>query len=171
KVSERHVWEAARGSVWDYFDYGDIEVRETVQPEFAGSLALAQFLGDHWGLAHKSTAARDLVASCGGFVLREDVALLSERTLSLRRDRDGRLHDAAGPAASWLDGFAIHAWHGVRVPGEVIESPLEPAAVIAEPNLEHRRVMIERIGYEPLLSALHLRPSAQDETGVLWRVR
>jgi hypothetical protein len=30
--------------------------------------------------------------------------------------------------------------------------------------------MIERIGYEPLLSALHLRPSAQDETGVLWRV-
>src|SRR5205823_1801458 len=71
KASERRAWEAARGSVWDYFDYGDIEVRETVQPEFAGSLALAQFLHDQWGLAHKSTAARDLVASSGGFVLQE----------------------------------------------------------------------------------------------------
>ena len=51
---------------------------------------------------------------------------------------DGRLHGEGGPAVAWPDGFAIHAWHGVRVPADVVERPgvLDPAGVIAEPNIE-----------------------------------
>lgn len=173
KVSERSAWEATRGSVWDYFLYGgDIEVRETLQPEFLGALALPQFLHDHWGFGSSARAVCDLVRSCGGFVLREELAILSERHSRLSLDREGRLHDEHGPAVIWPDGFAVYAWHGIRVPREVITDPesVDTKAVLAEPNLEVRRVLIERLGYERLISGLRLKPVAKDRSGRLWRV-
>ena len=105
-------------------------------------------------------------------MLRDRLALLSERHCRLSRDADGRLHDEIGPAVAWPDGFAVYAWHGVRVPRQVITDPdaCDPATVLAEPNLEVRRVAIERIGYERLLTALRLEPVATDRTGRLWRV-
>jgi hypothetical protein len=169
---ELHVWDATRGSVWDYFEYDDIDVRETVQPELLGALAPSRFVEAHWGFPGRGPAVCDLVHSCGGFVLRERLALLGERHELLAQDDDGRLHRVDGPAAAWPDGFAIHAWHGARVPREVIEDPdaLDPRAVVVEPNVEVRRVMIERLGHERLIRGLALEPIAEDETGRLWRV-
>jgi len=170
---EQAAWRTTRGSVCEEFLYShDIEILETTQPYFVASLALAQFLRDHWGFTRPTTVACDLVRACGGFVLREDVALLSERHLTLSRDGEGRLHAENSPAAMWPDGFCIYAWHGTRVARRVIADPetLDPATVLLEPNVEVRRVMIERIGYQRLFRGLRMKPVAKDKTGRLWRV-
>src|SRR5262249_19395672 len=113
-----------------------------------------------------------LVTCCGGFVFRERVALLSERHTELSLDDGGRLHSEHGPAMAWPDGFAIYAWHGVRVPPFVINHPdlISPGSIWAEENAEVRRVMIERIGYEHLISDSDARPIAADDAGTLWRI-
>jgi hypothetical protein len=169
---ELQAWAAVRGSVWVYFNYEDIDVRETLQPELPAALALTRFVETEWRFPGRGPAVFDLVCSCGGFVLHDDVALLSERPAFLRRDDDGRLHGEGGPAVAWPDGFAVHAWHGVRVPAEVIEQPeeLDPFDVVVEPNIEVRRVMIELLGYEQLVDGLSLKPVHEDRTGRLWRI-
>jgi hypothetical protein len=173
-AGERWKWDTAvEGSVWQKSRYdGDWEIPETTQPSLVASLSLAHFLRSHWGVTKPSSAACDLVRSCGGFVLREDIALLSERHLILSRDDRGRLHDSGGPAVLWPDGFAIYAWHGTRVTRDLICNPetLDPTAVLSEPNAEKRRVMIERIGYERLVRSLRMKPVAKDKTGRLWRI-
>ena len=69
-AGERQVWDATRGSVWDYFAYDDIDVRETVQPELLGSLALGRFLQTQWRFPGRGPALGDLVRTCGGFAAR-----------------------------------------------------------------------------------------------------
>jgi hypothetical protein len=60
----------------------------------------------------------------------------------------------------------------VRVPAALIEDPgsLLPPTILGEQNLEVRRAMIERIGYEQFLATCGAQPVAQDEHGRLWRV-
>ena len=50
------------------------------------------------------------------------------------------LHNEAGPAMAFADGFAIHAWHGTRVPFSWIEDTdaLNPKDVLQTKNVEQR---------------------------------
>jgi hypothetical protein len=66
----------------------------------------------------------------------------------LERDARNRLHCANGPAMRYPDGWSIYAWHGVRVPQDLIEHPeaISVARIDSERNSEIRRVMIERFG-------------------------
>lgn len=59
------------------------------------------------------------------------------------------LHRPHGPAVSWPDGWSVHADHGRRVPGWIIEHPeaITVAHIAAQRNAETRRVMIERYGW------------------------
>lgn len=59
---------------------------------------------------------------------------------------DDRLHSAAGPAVSWPHGDSYWFWHGVQVPGLVIDHPeqITVAMVAEERNAEIRRIMVER---------------------------
>jgi hypothetical protein len=61
-----------------------------------------------------------------------------------------RLHREDGPAIIWPDGWGIWAWHGVRVPREVIETPdaLTVDWILGHPNAEVRRAACERIGWD-----------------------
>ncbi|MGI8660090.1 MAG: DUF6745 domain-containing protein [Thermoleophilaceae bacterium] len=79
---------------------------------------------------------------------------LSGGPCHLHRDREGHLHGDSGSALLYPDGFGIWAWHGVRVPRDVIERRLEPRRIAREPNVEIRRVMIERYGLERYLRAV-----------------
>jgi hypothetical protein len=56
-------------------------------------------------------------------------------------------------AIEWRDGFGIHFWHGVKVDADVIERPgsIDAKRILGEANLEVRRAMLEKVGYEPLL--------------------
>lgn len=98
--------------------------------------------------------------------------VLCERPDQLHLDDQGRLHASRGPALTYPDGWSLWAWHGVRVPRTAIESPetITAPEVLAEPDVEVRRVMIERVGYERLVREGGARRVAEDETGILWRV-
>jgi hypothetical protein len=98
--------------------------------------------------------------------------VLGERPDHVQLDDQGRLHGPRGPALIYPDGWSVWAWHGVRVPRNVIESPdsVTVREVLAEPEVDVRRVMIERVGYERLIRDGGARRVAEDETGILWRL-
>jgi hypothetical protein len=82
-----------------------------------------------------------------------------------------RLHNASGPAVEW-DGFAVYAWHGTRVPADVIETPaaeITAERITGEPNVEIRRALIERVGTERFLALVGAEKVAVDDWGTLWR--
>jgi hypothetical protein len=52
----------------------------------------------------------------------------------------------------------VYAIHGVRVPAHVVEHPelLTPEIILAEPNQEVRRVMVERLGWDRFIDDAEL---------------
>ncbi|UBU15000.1 DUF6745 domain-containing protein [Nonomuraea gerenzanensis] len=102
----------------------------------------------------------------------ERLAIVTERPVELHLDDLGRPHRADGPAVSYADGFALHAWHGMPVPpgfGATMTG-LTPERIRAEPNAELRRAMLEHFGIERYLAESGAEPVQSDETGVLWRI-
>jgi len=97
------------------------------------------------------------------------IAFISDRPSEVHFDAQRRLHCAAGPAVAFRDGWSMHAWHGLRVPAEIIDRPdFRPDAVEGQPNVELRRVMLEReyggrSGFELYLAARNARLIAADE--------
>jgi len=84
---------------------------------------------------------------------------------------DGVLHDAAGPAVSWQRGERYWFWHGLRVPRRVVEEPetLTVADVHDERNVEVRRIILERMGFDRYVREAGGRVIAEDDYGRLWR--
>ena len=94
------------------------------------------------------------------------------RMEDLAGDGYWRLHAPDGPAMAWLDGWQIHAWHGVRVPADVIERPetITAKRITAETNQEVRRAMVERIGWDRYLEMARAVPVQSDRYGDLYRL-
>lgn len=69
----------------------------------------------------------------------------------VRLDEQHRPHSEQGPALKW-NNFQSYRWHGVNVPKHVIDQPeqITLAQIHAQRNVETRRVMIERYGYDRL---------------------
>ena len=89
-----------------------------------------------------------------------NVAILTERPTTLHRDGQGRLHHARDAALTYPDGWDIWAWHGVRVPRDLIETGWDTARILAERNAEIRRCAIERTGWDRFLADSELTPVA-----------
>ncbi|WP_424530280.1 DUF6745 domain-containing protein [Sphaerisporangium viridialbum] len=92
----------------------------------------------------------------------DGTAVLCERPLLVRRDRDHRLHCATGPALAWPDGDALYAWHGTRVPAWVVTAPTADA-VHAEDDPEVRRCAIESLGWDRYVADAGLALVAEAE--------
>ena len=87
-----------------------------------------------------------LTQSSGWWWPYENLAILTERPVSLKRDNRGLLHCEDGMSLQYSDGWGVYAWHGILVPEYVITLP-EPITfelIEAELNVEVRRVLIER---------------------------
>jgi hypothetical protein len=99
----------------------------------------------------------------------EDVICIPRPSLWIA---DGRLHREDGAAVEWPSGERYYFWRGVEVPPCLIEEPekITPQLIRAEPNLERRRCMIERFGYERFLGVLGANILAEDQYGKLWRL-
>jgi hypothetical protein len=82
------------------------------------------------------------------------------------------LHNDAGPAIAFRDGWALYYVHGVRVTRQIVERPetLTVAQIAGEANVEVRRVMIDRFGQDRYLTAAGARQVHTDDWGTLWRV-
>lgn len=91
-----------------------------------------------------------LTRSCGWWWPLDDRCVISERPVSVRVE-DRVLHSATGPAITWADGWSVHSWRGLRVPGWVITGPT-PELIGQEPNIEVRRCAIERIGWDSYIT-------------------
>jgi hypothetical protein len=137
-------------------------------------LAMADFLARVCGLsgAGRLRGLAELARSAGWWWPYRGSVVLCDRPSRLERDGQGRLHSAAGPAVEYPDGWTLWAWHGVRVPRLAIERPeqLRAAGILAEPDVEVRRALIERLGTDRFLRDVGARQVAEDETGILWRV-
>jgi hypothetical protein len=83
--------------------------------------------------------------------------ILTERPNQLSRDPQGRLHHESGPALTYPDGLLdIWAWHGTRVPADLIRDGWEPDRILRERNQEIRRCAIERLGWPEFVTAAGL---------------
>jgi hypothetical protein len=142
-----------RDAAWlSYFDY-----LARAAPEVASTAPLQGIM-----LAARSAGAW---WPCG------DVVVLTGRPTVLRRDEQGRLHHPHGPALAYPDGWGVWAWHGVRVPRDLIEHPegLTVQRIRDQPNAEHRRVMLERYGHQRYLRDVGAERVHADQAGTLWR--
>jgi hypothetical protein len=146
------VWDSVGDSVWD-------SVRASVGASVwasvgasgygqhdAGGLAFYEYFREVVGLREQTGVLAGLFAqakAAGWWLPHQNICWVSERHNLLARDERGRLHSVAGPAITYPDGWAIYAWHGVRVPSRVIEeqSKISVAEILSEPNTEVRRVM------------------------------
>jgi hypothetical protein len=85
-----------------------------------------------------------------------DFAMVAERPTVLNVEQfaptgwgSHRLHCETGPAVAWADGTAVYAWHGTRVPADLIEGAgWDTTRILQERNAEVRRCAIERAGWD-----------------------
>jgi hypothetical protein len=90
---------------------------------------------------------------------------------ALHLDTD-RLHRPDGPAVEWRSGTSYWFWEGLHVPKRVAAQGSERARlqVLARTrNVELRRLLLDRIGYERFLDIAGSQLVAQDDFGKLWR--
>jgi hypothetical protein len=83
-----------------------------------------------------------------------------------------RMHREDGPSIRWADGWALWSIHGVRVTQQIVEAPetLTPKQIRSEQNLEIRRIMLERFGYDRYLRESNADKISSDDWGELWRL-
>jgi hypothetical protein len=102
----------------------------------------------------------------------ERAVILTERPTIVRFDGEKRLHCETGPAIEYADGFGVHAWRGLRIPGEWITDGPPPAAEIMRlENTEQRRIACEMRGWHnilPELGAKLIDRHANPQIGELW---
>lgn len=139
-------------------------------------VAFYLFCRDIMGVAYDAKRSRqldmwrDIVRSCSWWWCFENFVVVSERPTVQTVDERERIHGSMGPALAFADGWQVHAWHGVRVPKQVIETPstMTVAQIEGEANAEIRRVMLERYGAGKFLLDSGAKEVARDEFGVLY---
>ena len=85
---------------------------------------------------------------------------------------DGRLHRPDGPAVEWPSGLSYWFWEGLHIPRRIAAKNSERArlqVLVRTPNLERRRLLLDRIGYERFLDITDAKLVQQDDYGKLWR--
>jgi hypothetical protein len=85
---------------------------------------------------------------------------------------DGWLHCESGPAIAWPTGERHWFWRSMRMPQWMIEHPerITPSLIRSERNLELRRCMMERFGFERFVRESGAELISEDRFGRLWRI-
>ncbi len=163
------VWSQVRSQVWSAMN------NDRGGAFWASWIAYVAFMRDVLGwndpVLERFEIDETLAKSCGWVWWHENVLAISDRPSVIRRDDQGRLHCADGPAIAYRDGWAIHAVHGVVVPSDIIESPqsITVERIGKEGNAEIRRVMIERYGASRYLIDSGANIVHRDAVGLLYR--
>jgi Domain of unknown function (DUF6745) len=138
---ESQIWASVQGQYeanylgfMDFFRrYTDVEGPE----QLVGLIKVAQASGWWWPFS--------------------GAVILTERPLHIHRDAQNRLHHANEAAILYPDGFGVWAWHGVRVPREMIEDKWSVQDILRHNNAEVRRCAIERMGWDQFILAAKLK--------------
>jgi len=98
---------------------------------------------------HEAYSHWEQAAIHGGYrLMNPNFCMVCDFPEVLKVDSRNRPHCEDGPSHRWRDGWSLYHWHGLRVAEWIIEHPeqITVAKIDAEPNMEVRRVMIERYG-------------------------
>ena len=82
-----------------------------------------------------------------------DFCVVIDRPIELHLDKTNCLHAEGKPAASFIDGFDIYAYHGTTIPekyGQLKYSQWQPQWFLEENDEDLRIALIKGIGYERL---------------------
>jgi hypothetical protein len=123
------------------------------------------------GSGRLAAALRAVCEECGWCWLYPDFAVVSDRPQYIRLDGNDRVHAENGPAIGYRDGFAVYAIGGLRVPERIVMHPggISFRDIQTEPNVEVRRIMLERMGHARYLQKSGAELVSHDETGALWQ--
>jgi hypothetical protein len=82
-----------------------------------------------------------------------------------------RLHREDGPAVTWPTGVSYWFIEGIQIPRRVVENDgrTQMTALVWTSNVERRRLLLQRLGYERFLESANARLKSQDDFGKLWR--
>ncbi len=165
----RHVWLPVRHQI-------EQQIKRPVEGAGYGQhdahwVAFYGALGQFGADVSQLDGLTEISASCGWWWPFKDVCILTERHSRLARDERGRLHAPAGPAIVYPDGWPVYAWHGVGVAGAIIVRPetITVAQIRHEANVEVRRVLLERYGFDRYVTDSGALPIHADDTGTLYR--
>jgi hypothetical protein len=170
------VGDQVRAQVWD--QVGD-QVRAQVGAAFysqheAGWLSWASYFHRVCNLpgAEKIEPLARIAANCGWVWFFAGAVIITDRPRILRRDDQNRLHCEDGPALEYRDGFAIHAWHGTRVPAEWVEDRASLTAKIALtwPNVDQRAAACEILGWHNIINSMNARIIDADDDPQIGRL-
>jgi hypothetical protein len=96
----------------------------------------------------------------------------SLRTAQVPRQNSSQtqLHCWDAPAVRWPGGPEYWYWQGIRISRELIDRPsrLTASYIVRQRNVERRRVLLERLGYEQFLASAGAKLFQQDDYGKLW---
>lgn len=122
--------------------------------------------------AEKIEPLARIAANCGWVWFFAGAVITTDRPRILRRDDQNRLHCEDGPALEYRDGFAIHAWHGTRVPTEWIEDRPSLTAKIALtwPNVDQRAAAREILGWHNIINSMNARIIDADDDPQIGRL-
>lgn len=111
--------------------------------------------------------AQQVAASANWWWAYRNFAVVVERPTAIHLDPQNRLHCEDGPAVAYPDGWAVYAWHGTRVPAELIRGEWTPQDIFREANAEIRRCAIEKMGWPEFIAAAKLKKvgRAQEDPG------
>ncbi|MFI6663113.1 DUF6924 domain-containing protein [Streptomyces sp. NPDC050523] len=159
-----HIWDHVQSqNLWSQVrDPVRAQVRDQVGAEVPRSipgqhgaelLAGWDYLRTHWSVeeADRLSGIMRVARSAGRWWPFENAVVLTERPTVLHRDDQGRLHCETGPAVAYPDGFAVWAWHGVRLPQDPVKT----------------RPTIDRAGHDFETEALVVRTDYSDDAA--WR--
>ncbi len=115
---------------------------------------------------HAKYSHWEAAAIHGGFrIMHEEFCMVSDFPEVLKVDNENRPHCEDGPSHKWRDGWTLHHWHGVRIPGEWIEdrASLTAAIALTRENIEERRAACEILGWDAILKELNATTIDADE--------
>ena len=134
-------------------------------------IATARILGNNEAPADDLAPYGVLAASAGWWWLNRGVVVLSDRPLAVHLDEHRRLHRTDGPAVVYEDGFSVNVIDGILLPDWYFEDgAVTVDRIEAEPNMEIRRLLIDRIGGDRYMADAGGRLVHEDDTGQLWSV-
>jgi len=132
-----------------FYDFFEPILPDVIKP-LHGLMQVAQHCGWWWGF--------------------DDTVVVTERPVEIHVNDEGRLHSPDGPAILYGDGFSVYAWNGTRIPADFLEKTDEITAkeVVAEGNQEFKRILVEIIGWDRIISELGAKKVQMDDYGALY---
>ncbi len=109
-----------------------------------------------------------LARGAHAYICFERECMLSEPPVELHFDDQFRTHHPTGPAIVYAEDMKIFCWRGTRVPESAITCDTNLHVIDAEPNIEIRRILIERYGTQQFLLDAGVEIRQHDKFGSLY---